>query len=317
MIEKLQTILIGTSLTEASDPVVQSGVLLARRCGAKIHLAHAYATPMTYSGAPFFPDYSMGEVLKAERAALQRQLDTQVARLGIDRTELAGIHLEVSPPHRHLIETAGEIGADLIVVGSSESPRLAKVFGSTADRVIRKAACPVLVVRDELQIPLRRVLLPVDLSPLSADAFEAGMRFLVWIGGGAPPAPSLEALALFVMTEVDRQALSGRTTEYEVEQLADQELRRFVALHAAGVPWKVEARVEEGFVDTGILDRIEIWTPDLVILGTHGRGGFERFLLGSVASTVIRQGASSVLVIPPKAARQEDAKAETAREAVV
>ena len=313
MINKLETILIGTSLTEASDPVVLSGVLLARRCGAKIHLAHAYAAPMTYGGAPFFPDYSLGDVLKAERAALQRQLDGQIARLGIDRTELAGIHLEVDPPHRHLIETAGKIGADLIVVGSTESPRLAKVFGSTADRVIRKAACPVLVVRDELQIPLRRVLLPVDLSPLSAEAFEAGMRFLVWITDSAP----LAVEALFVMTELDRQALSARTTEYEVEQLADQELHRFVNLHAAGTPWKVETLLEEGFVDTEILDRIEIWNPDLVILGTHGRSGFERFLLGSVASTVIRQGAGSVLVIPPKAARLEGSRTEREREAVV
>jgi nucleotide-binding universal stress UspA family protein len=310
MINKLETILIGTSLTEASDPVVQSGVLLARRSGAKVHLAHAYSAPMTYSGAPFFPDYSVGEVFKAERAALQRQLDAQAARLGIDRTELAGIHLDVSPAHRFLVETAAKIGADLIVVGSSESPRLAKVFGSTADRVVRRASCPILVVRDELQVPLQKVLLPVDLSPLSAEAFEAGLRFLVWTDGGAPPAVE----ALFVMTEIDRQALSSRVTEAEVEQLANQELRRFVAGHAAGAPWKVETLVEAGFVDTGILERIEAWNPDLVILGTHGRSGFERFLLGSVASTVIRQGASSVLVIPPQAARQESTETAKARE---
>jgi nucleotide-binding universal stress UspA family protein len=313
MINKLETILIGTSLTEASDPVVRSGVLLARRSGAKVHLAHAYSAPMTYSGAPFFPDYSIGEVFKAERAALQRQLDDQIARLGIDRTELAGIHLEVSPAHRYLVEVAAKIGADLMVVGSSESPRLAKVFGSTADRVIRKATCPVLMVRDELQLPLRRVLLPVDLSVLSAEAFESGLRFLVWIGGGAPPTVE----ALFVMTEFDRQALSSRVTEAEVEQLANQELRRFVALHAASAPWKVETLVEGGFVDTGILDRMETWDPDLVILGTHGRSGFERFVLGSVASTVVRQGACSVLVVPPQAAREESVEEEKASEVLV
>ena len=311
MINKLDTVLIGTSLTEASDPVVRSGVLLARRAGAKAHLAHACPAPMTYgAGVPFFPDYSIGEVLKAERAALQRQLDAQIARLGIDRTELAGIHLEVSPPHRHLVETARAIGADLIVVGSSESPRLAKVFGSTADRVVRKAACPVLVVHDELQLPLQRVLLPVDLSPLSAEAFEAGLRFLVWTHGGAPPAVE----AQFVMTELDRQALSAPAAGTGIEQAAYQELRRFVALHAAGFPWQVETLVEDGFVDTGILERIAAWKPDLVILGTHGRGGFERFLLGSVASTVVRQGGCNVLVIPPRAARQENAEAKRAGE---
>jgi nucleotide-binding universal stress UspA family protein len=315
MIDKFETILIGTSLTEASDPVVQSGVLLARRAGAKIHLAHAYSVPLSYSGAPFFPDLPLGEVFKAERAALQRQLDNQIARLGIDRTELAGIHLEVSPAHRYLVEVAGQIGADLIVVGSTESPRLAKLFGSTADRVVRKAACPVLVVRDEVCMPLRRILMPVDLSPLSAEAFEAGMRFLTWIAGGAPP----QVEALFVMTGLDRQALSPRATEIEVELLANQELKRFIATHAGGVTWKVEPLVEEGFVDEEILSRVEATEPDLVILGTHGRSGFERFMLGSVASIVVRQGACNVLVIPPRAARLDGAtaKAKTADAALV
>lgn len=314
MMKKFDTLLIGTSLTEASDPVVQSGVLLARRAGAKVHLAHAYSPPMTYSGAPFFPDYSIGEVLKAERAALQRQIDDQIARLGIDRTELAGIHLAVGPAHRFLVDTARELGADLIVVGSTESPRLAKIFGSTADRVVRKAVCPVLVVRGELRVPPGRALLPVDLSPLSAEAFEAGLHFLAWIGGGAPPA--LEAL--FVMSELDRQALAPRATDNEVEQLAGQQLKRFIILHSTGVPWKIEGVVEAGFVDTEILDRIAATSPDLVLLGTHGRGGFERFLLGSVAATVIRQGTCSVLVIPPGVAREEPAHADAwATESVV
>ena len=313
MFKKLDTVLIGSSLTEASDPVVRSGVLLARRAGAKVHLAHACSMPMTYGGAPFFPDVPLGEVFNAERAALQRQLDDQIARLGIDRMELAGIHLDVSPAHRYLIDTAREIGADLIVVGSSESPRLAKVFGSTADRVVRKATCPVLVVRHEVQLPMRRILLPVDLSPLASETFDAGMRFLTWTAGGAPPTVD----ALFVLTELDREALSARATDAEVEQLATQELRHFVLRHSSGVPFKVDAAVEAGFVDTGILDRIEADQPDLTILGTHGRSGFERFVLGSVASTVIRHGAGNLLVIPPLAAREESRAAEAKKEGEV
>jgi nucleotide-binding universal stress UspA family protein len=306
MLNKLDTLLIGTSLTEASDPVVRSGVLLARRAGAKIHLAHAYSMPMTYSGAPFFPDVPLGEVFKAERAALQRQLDDQIARLGIDRTELAGIHLEVGPAHRYLIDVANDVCADLIVVGSSESPRLAKFFGSTADRVVRKATCPVLVVRKEMKLPFERIVLPVDLSPLSAEAFEAGIRFLAWVAGGPPPVVE----AFFVMTELDRQALAPRATEIEVELLASQELKRFAVHHGTGAPGKVETLVEAGFVDVEILDRIEAVRPDLVILGTHGRSGFERFVLGSVATTVIRQGDCNVLVIPPQVARLKERPVE-------
>ena len=304
MLKKVETILIGTSLTEASDTVARGGVKLARSLGAKVHLVHAYSPPMTYSGSPFLPEVPLGEVLKAERAALQRKLDSQIERLGISRAELAGVHVDAGPAHRLLMETAQAVKTGLLVVGAAEAPRLARVFGSTADRVVRKAACPVLVIRGELTMPPRRVLLPVDLSPLSVDAFEIGLGLLAQTAGPSPErTPELEAF--FVTAEPEH-----RVTAPEPESaapLAEQELKRFVSAQAPaalGFGWPVAARVESGFVDTEILDRIEQWGPDLVVLGTHGRGGFERFLLGSVAATVVRDGWTSVLVIPPKAARE-------------
>jgi nucleotide-binding universal stress UspA family protein len=307
MLKKVETILIGTSLTEASDTVVRGGMKLARSLGARVHLVHAYSPPMTYSGSPFLPEVPLGEVLKAERAALQRKLDSQIERLGISRGELAGVHVDAGPAHRLLMETAQTAKADLLVVGAAEAPRLARVFGSTADRVVRKAACPVLVIRGEVAIPPRRVLLPVDLSPLSGDAFEIGLGLLSQTAGPNPEAPERipELEAFFVTAEPEH-----RVTAPEPENAApraEQELKRFVSAHvpaALGFGWPVAARVESGFVDTEILDRIEQWGPDLVVLGTHGRGGFERFLLGSVAATVVRDGWTSVLVIPPKAARE-------------
>lgn len=304
MNKRIETILIGTSLTEASDTVVRGGMNLARSAGAKAHLVHAYSPPMTYSGSPFVGEIPLNEVLKAERASLQRKIDSQIERLGIERGELAGIHLEAGPAHRLLTETAQAIHAGLLVVGATEAPRLSRVFGSTADRVVRKAACPVLVVRGELPMPPRRVLLPVDLSPLSADAYEIGLGVMAQITGqAAKPERVPELEAFFVVVEPE-----GRVVEPEVpvNPAADAELRQFMTAHgkAFASALQVAARVETGFVDTAILDRIEQWGPDLVILGTHGRGGFERFLLGSVASTVVRDGWTNVLVIPPSAARQ-------------
>lgn len=313
MVKKLETILIGTSLTEASDAVVRGGMKLARSSGAKAHLVHAYAPPMSYSGSPFLPEVPMGEVLKAERAALQRKLDGQIERLGIDRGELAGVHLDIGPAHRLLIETAQNVKADLLVVGAAEAPRLARVFGSTADRVVRKAGCPVLVVRGDLAVPPRRVLLPVDLSPLAADAFELGLSLLTQLGvpAGSPERiPELEVF--FVVAELEHVAVSLEPAE-QVRALAEQELRRFASVHgeaATAQGWPTAVRVATGFVDTEILDRVEQWGPDLVILGTHGRSGFERFLLGSVAATVVRDGWTSVLVVPPQAAREAAASSQ-------
>jgi nucleotide-binding universal stress UspA family protein len=308
MNKKIETILIGTSLTEASDTVVRGGMNLARSVGAKAHVVHAYSPPMTYSGSPFIGEVPLTEVIKAERAVMQRKIDSQMERLGIQRSELAGVYLNVGPAHRLLIETAQAIHADLVVVGATEAPRLSRVFGSTADRVVRKASCPVLVVRGELPMPPRRVLLPVDLSPLSADAYELGLGVMAQITrAAASPERVPELEAFFVVVEPEGRAAVEPVPVMPENGAAKDELSLFLTAHGKGLEsaaLPVAARVETGFVDTAILDRIEQWGPDLVILGTHGRGGFERFLLGSVASTVVRDGWTNVLVIPPSAARQ-------------
>lgn len=184
--------------------------------------------------------------------------------------------------------------ADLVVVGSAESPRRAKVFGSTADRVVRKSLRPVLVVRGRFEMPPERVLLPVDLSPVSAEAFRRGLGVLSQI---ALPTLSLEAL--YVIPALDPGLLDGGRTSEQSEAAAARELGQFVAHNTFLSPRRVETRVARGEVEEVIRERGEEWGADLMVLGTHGRGGFERFLLGSVASDVVRRGTVSVLVIPP------------------
>lgn len=302
MSRRIETVLIGTSLSEVSDDVVRAGVDLARAAGAKVSLVHAFLPQVAYGGgAPFVTEVMVDEVVRAERITLRRNMDEQVTRLGLRPEELAGTVLEDGPPHRVLIETCHKVGADLIVLGAAESPRLAKVFGSTAERVVRKATRPVLVVRGRMAMPPKRVLLPVDLSPLSADAFRHGLAVL----GQLDPGHRAVLEAYFVMTELDRQAYAPKAAPEMGESNAGRSLETFVTRNAYGTGWAVEPKVGTGFVDEEILARMEDWNPDLIVLGTHGRGGFERFLLGSVAASVVRNAGTSVLVVPPEAALKE------------
>ena len=92
-----------------------------------------------------------------------------------------------------------------------------------------------------------------------------------------------------------------------------EDLGRFLALHAADSAFKVVPRTVSGYVEDEILLRIREWEPDLVVLGTHGRSGFERFLLGSVATRIVHNGDANVLIVPPAAAREQ---AEAVRAAI-
>ncbi len=298
MFEFIDTVVIGTSLTELSDDVVRAGLDLARACGARVGLVHAFQPQWAYSAGPYLTEAFVQETLDVEKTLAEQRLADQIARLGIRKEEVAGTVIAYGPPHRVVIEAAEEMRAGLIVVGSTESPHFAKLFGSTADRVIRKATRPVLMVRGRLAVPPRRVLMPVDLSPLSAVAFRRGLEILGQIARG----PETELEAVFVISPRDRELLSDKDLTPASEAAALEELETFVSRNAAWSGRRPGARLLFGEVETQIRERAGEWQADLVVLGTHGRGGFERFLLGSVAADVVRRGTASVLVVPPELA---------------
>ena len=290
MLERLETVVIGTSLNEVSDEVVRAGIEVAHAAGARVYLVHAFQPQLSFGGDPFVSERLVEEAIDAERRLVQKRLREQMTRLEIGPEELAGVRLELGPPHRVLIDAAEAVHADLIVVGAAESPRIAKLFGSTADRVLRKSTRPVLMIRGGLPLPPERVLMPVDLSPLSAVAFRRGMALLHLIAPERPP----RVEAMFVL---EGNPAGGASK-------AQEELERFVRRNLRG-GWTADARVLEGDAEEEIRIRAAAWEADLIVLGTHGRGGFERLLLGSVASDVIRRGAASVLVIPPDTTARE------------
>lgn len=290
-------VLIGSSLGEESDALVRTGLAWARAEGARIYLVHSFATPLAASpvigtfGKLAFPRETDAQ-LEDEEARMHRRLEEQVRRVGVSPDETAGHVVRHGAPHRILGDLAAELGADLIVVGATGGDRLHRLLGSTADRVLRRATCPVLIVRGEPAMPPARVLAPVDLSPLSATAFRTGVERLGLLPGNAP-----EIEALFVLSPIQRQ-VSPQFSPEQVDRFAEEELEHFVTAHAGDAAGRVRSRVRVGTAREEILEEIEAWRPDLVVLGTHGLGGFDRLVIGSVAADIVREAPCSVLVVP-------------------
>lgn len=307
MERKIKSILVGTSLDELSDPVVRAGAELARRTGAEIRLLHAHALPVAYFAAPTGLTTVNPDLLETERQVRRQMLDEQLARVAIDADSLTGVIIEAGAPHRMLLETAMAHQVDLVVVGARETAGRA-LHGSTTDRVLRKATCPVLVINSDASMsPLRprRVLAPTDLSPLSEGCLHEALGILSGFGDGA----DLDVEALFVLTAEEHESSTQFTPE-QIERLAHEELDRFVDQLPAPDGLEIRRKVRIGEIRKEILHEIEASSADLLILGTHGRSGFERFLLGSVASDMASQAPCNVLIIPPHEARNPAAEEE-------
>ncbi len=299
MERQIESILVGTSLDDLSDPVVRAGAELARRAGAELRLLHAHALPVAYFAAPTGLTTVNPDLLETERQVRRQMLDEQLDRLSIDKDSLTGVIIEAGAPHRMLLEAAATHDVDLIVVGAHETAGRA-LHGSTTDRVLRKATCPVMVIAGDSNLPPRKVLAPTDLSPLSEGCLQDALEILTGLDGIA----DLDVGAMFVLTAEEHESSTQFTPE-QIERLAHEELDRFVDRLASPAELKIDRQVRIGEIRKEILNEIKASSTDLLILGTHGRSGFERFLLGSVASDMAGQATCNVLVIPPKEAKED------------
>ena len=143
-------------------------------------------------------------------------------------------------------------------------------------------------------IALEAILCPVDLSEISrgaldhaialASQYSARLRVLEVVSHPSLP-PAVTPSAVAGLTLDMRKALI-------------EEIERFVepAL-ASGVP--TDVRLEEGYVVAKILEESGSLPADLIVMGTHGRTGFDRLVLGSVTEKVLRKAECPVLTVPP------------------
>ena len=150
-------------------------------------------------------------------------------------------------------------------------------------------------------VHLARILCPTDASEVSRHAREYAIALARWYGGeitgltvlpGVPPAA---ALPEFAPSLVMAEGAAGGGMER-----AREALRGFLApVGKAGIV--THALVEEGNPADHILAAAERMPADLIVMGTHGLRGFERWLLGSVTERVLRRATCPVLTVPRQA----------------
>jgi nucleotide-binding universal stress UspA family protein len=171
-------------------------------------------------------------------------------------------------------------------------------IGTTIERVIRLGSFPVLMVNQEPAQPYQTLLGAVDFSEHSATALQHAMA-LGLIGQGS--VTLLHAFFPYAKGMMARSGVSQDSIDDYVRserQLVMDELARFVVGNGLAVPGH-SVRVVEGRPFDVIADAVKELRPDLLVMGTHGRSGIVRALLGSVTEEALRSLDADILAVPP------------------
>ncbi len=249
------------------------------------------------------PDYLVNQQYLAD---LLKHVSAQLVDLK-GRAEGRGIavttRVATGLPSEEVISAAREEDSDLIVVGTRGKTGLAHILlGSTAERVIRGAPCPVLSVRTDsadledervLARPVRleRILVPVDFSDCSLDALE----YAVVVAQQAKASLMLLHVLEPVSYGLDFTLSHMRTREH-VRESWTKRLKELTSSHQHSHV-AMEFQLRGGLPADSILDSAQTLPCDLIVMGTHGRRGISHTISGSVAEAVLRKSHCPVIAV--------------------
>jgi nucleotide-binding universal stress UspA family protein len=287
----LRSVLVATDLTAESDELVRSAATLARQVGARLHLVHAVEPPAWRADGFGSDVLFMQRSIHEARSALEDQIRRTASGLAPGPTRTVAYERA----HTAILQRAKELEVDLLIIGAHRGGLARRVLGTTADRIVRSAATPCLVLPRPLRMPLERVLVPTDFS---AQAREALQVSLAWGGALGGQDGSIRVRVLHVAPALQQPGLHGR----EASTLGIEDDIRSVSSAWRGPAETVlepRAVLADDPADQ-VLREADDFEADLLVLGTHGHGALGRALIGSVSSEVARLSPRPVLLVPPR-----------------
>jgi nucleotide-binding universal stress UspA family protein len=304
------TILVPLDGSPLADRALPYAATLARSSHARLALVRA-ALAHTLPGV----DPSEAQVTVVQRA--ERELEATAERLRSEGLTVE-THVYYDEAARAIVDAAEQATVDLVVMSTHGRGGIGRwVYGSVADRVLRRVAAPVLLVPAAAD-PLRtsdaplRILVPLDGSTLAEEVLGE-VRSLAAARGA-------ELLLLRVVEPLAPIEADGAgylvLAQEEAAELAEagSYLERVAArLRAGGLMVATQAVLGEALPT--VAATASECQADLIAMATHGRGGLARLVLGSVAAGVLHRTRTPLILVRPTAIRRATAIAPPPEEA--
>ena len=283
--------LVATDLSEGSQAAEEMAVRLASRFQARLHVLHVIDT------RPIYMEYLM-PVIAARR--IEKRLSRSVEEI---RSKLANlpdypneIHVTGGHPVERILEETEAREVDLLILGRRPRKRRLGRFllGDSTEKMIRNSSAHVLVVKRAIPEDIQRILVPIDFSEASAQILRLARAIArQWDS----TLRLLHVIDPAYLPLVNGSSLDSGKAPSETLESANHEMALFLEQH--GFHDEFEQQIEIGTPHELIGEAVNQWNPDLLVIGTFGKSGLQRLLLGSTAEEVLHHVPCSVLAVRP------------------
>ena len=287
----LQRILVASDFSEQSDIAIDRAVELAIEHEAELIIVHVIDEDST----PYVQNY----LTTVNDHQFRTKLEENPRAQQITKT----IDIVVGRPDLDIVERAEIDEVDLIVVGlhSRILEENLPIQGSVVERIIQAAHVPVLVVKNQPEGPYSSVVVGIDFSAYSQAAIQSAVS--------VAPTATFRLVHAFhkepnMFARFRDSEAGSRSQEQRAARMKGFAAREMEALEARALQSyekkpNMHHVFEEGEAHDILKSSILNAKTDLMCVGTHGRLGITRALLGSVATEVLNDRLIDVLVVRP------------------
>lgn len=298
MAYRCKTILTATDFSPASRMAVRRAAELARQHQARLEVLHVLNDTTLAEAWQWLKEVAQFQPEQVRHKAAER-LGEVVARIEQETGLKAGSSLVEGRAYRAIAAHAEAIGADLIVIGAQGEHALRDFFpGTTAQKVLRFAHQPVLVVKQTPPFSYERILMATDFSQASVTAARAARGLFPEALFYLFHAFEIPFERELMLAGADDAAFERYRRQAETE--LHQELERYAA-QADFAPGEAMPKLRHGYPSGRIVSGARDLDVDLIVLGAQLRTGLEATLLGSVSLHVVMEAHCDVLLVktPP------------------
>jgi len=276
-------ILVCTDGSADSEGAITAALNLAKTTGSTVFLLEVIFYLAGYelqSPDTLAPPIVNLELMQAQETATKERLETWKAEAAKEGVTLEPRVRTGSSAYEGILEEANETRPDLIIMGRHGYTGLTRLLmGSVTARVIGHSPCNVLVVPREVPLSFDRLLIASDGSVFSEAAWTEALSLAKTMGS---------ALIGVSVAAADRDIPAAT------------EVVRGLEAAGAAQGLTLDTMIPIGRPEDGIVKAADFKGASLIIVGSHGRTGLKRLLMGSVAERVIGHAKCPVLVVKKK-----------------
>jgi len=269
----LRKILLATDGSQFSEGAIKEAITFAKNCSSKLYAVTVLETN---------PEYETigSNVFEKEEIEMRKHLESVKARASQEGLDCETVFLYGAEPYAAIVNEAADKKVDMIVIGRRGRTGLKKLLmGEVAAKVIGHAPCRVLVVPRASKIEFKKLLVAADGSKHGEQAVAEAIGIAKCCGS--------ELLILSAMRDESEQK-EAQTIVSKAAELARKEGVNAETLTPVGRSYDVIVETAGGRA------------VDLIVMGTYGKTGVRKILMGSSTEKVIGHAGCAVLVVKAK-----------------